>query len=90
MSAGPGRSDTALGTDRFDRSDTRAALRAFLGVDAAHITAATGVFLTKDGGSGRPDRPESRMAGGLASENCQEKSDRICNNTGVRQQGDME
>ncbi|TFZ07082.1 alpha-ketoglutarate dehydrogenase [Ramlibacter henchirensis] len=35
-----GRRYLALGTDGFGRSDTRAALRAFFGVDAAHIAAA--------------------------------------------------
>jgi pyruvate dehydrogenase E1 component len=33
----PGRSYTTLGTDGFGRSDTRAALRDYFGVDAAHI-----------------------------------------------------
>jgi pyruvate dehydrogenase E1 component len=36
----PQRSYTTLGTDGFGRSDTRAALRAFFGVDAASIEAA--------------------------------------------------
>jgi pyruvate dehydrogenase E1 component len=35
-----GRSYTTLGTDGFGRSDTRAALRGFFGVDAAHIVKA--------------------------------------------------
>jgi pyruvate dehydrogenase E1 component len=35
-----GRSYTTLGTDGFGRSDTRAALRAFFGVDAASIAQA--------------------------------------------------
>jgi pyruvate dehydrogenase E1 component len=35
-----GRSYTTLGTDGFGRSDTRAALREFFGVDAAHIVQA--------------------------------------------------
>ena len=33
-----GRKYITLGTDGFGRSDTRAALREFFGVDAAHIT----------------------------------------------------
>jgi len=37
----PGRRYTTLGTDGFGRSDTRAALREFFGVDAAAIVAAT-------------------------------------------------
>lgn len=37
----PGRVYRILGTDGFGRSDTRAALRAFFGVDAAAIMAAT-------------------------------------------------
>jgi pyruvate dehydrogenase E1 component len=36
----PGRSYTTLGTDGFGRSDTRAALRQFFGVDAASIVRA--------------------------------------------------
>jgi len=32
-----GRKYVTLGTDGFGRSDTRAALRQFFGVDAAHI-----------------------------------------------------
>jgi pyruvate dehydrogenase E1 component len=35
-----GRRYVALGTDGFGRSDTRASLRAFFAVDAAHIVAA--------------------------------------------------
>ena len=35
-----GRGYTTLGTDGFGRSDTRAALRHFFGVDAANITRA--------------------------------------------------
>ena len=35
-----GRSFTTLGTDGFGRSDTRSALRAFFGVNAAHIAQA--------------------------------------------------
>ena len=35
-----GRAYTTLGTDGFGRSDTRSALRAFFGVDAASIQAA--------------------------------------------------
>jgi pyruvate dehydrogenase E1 component len=36
----PGRRYLTLGTDGFGRSDTRAALRDFFGVDAAHIVRA--------------------------------------------------
>ncbi len=36
----PGRSYLTLGTDGFGRSDTRAALRGFFGVDAASIVKA--------------------------------------------------
>ena len=36
----PGRSYTTLGTDGFGRSDTRAALRSFFGVDAASVVRA--------------------------------------------------
>ena len=36
----PGRAYRTLGTDGFGRSDTRAALRSFFRVDAAHIAAA--------------------------------------------------
>ena len=36
----PGRRYVTLGTDGFGRSDTRAALRAFFGVDAASIVKA--------------------------------------------------
>ncbi|HMN20514.1 MAG TPA: alpha-ketoglutarate dehydrogenase [Ottowia sp.] len=36
----PGRSYRTLGTDGFGRSDTRAALRDFFGVDAAHVAQA--------------------------------------------------
>jgi pyruvate dehydrogenase E1 component len=36
----PGRHYLTLGTDGFGRSDTRAALREFFGVDAAHIARA--------------------------------------------------
>jgi pyruvate dehydrogenase E1 component len=36
----PGRSYTTLGTDGFGRSDTRAALRDFFGVDAASVVRA--------------------------------------------------
>ncbi|HYF21624.1 MAG TPA: hypothetical protein VEA40_27430, partial [Ramlibacter sp.] len=35
-----GRRYLTLGTDGFGRSDTRAALRAFFGVDAAHVVQA--------------------------------------------------
>ncbi len=40
---------TILGTDGFGRSDTRAALRAFFEVDAAHIAAATLSALARSG-----------------------------------------
>ena len=36
----PGRRSITLGTDGFGRSDTRAALRSFFGVDAASIVKA--------------------------------------------------
>ncbi len=44
----PGRRLTTLGTDGFGRSDTRAALRAFFGVDAASIVAAARAALAGD------------------------------------------
>jgi len=47
-SMAPQRRYTTLGTDGFGRSDTRAALRAFFGVDAASIVAAALRALTGD------------------------------------------
>jgi pyruvate dehydrogenase E1 component len=44
-----GRRYVTLGTDGFGRSDTRAALRSFFGVDAAHIEAAALRALRKKG-----------------------------------------
>src|SRR6185369_5959833 len=41
----PGRRYLTLGTDGFGRSDTRAALRGFFGVDAAHIVRAAQLSL---------------------------------------------
>jgi pyruvate dehydrogenase E1 component len=42
----PGRTYVTLGTDGFGRSDTRAALRCFFGVDAASmVTAALGQLI---------------------------------------------
>ncbi len=46
----PGRRYTTLGTDGFGRSDTRAALREFFGVDAAAIVAAVRHSLKAAGG----------------------------------------
>ena len=43
------RSFTTLGTDGFGRSDTRAALRDFFGVDAAHIVKAVRHALSSSG-----------------------------------------
>jgi pyruvate dehydrogenase E1 component len=40
---------TSLGTDGFGRSDTRAALRRFFEVDAAHIVVAVLAALAKEG-----------------------------------------
>ena len=37
----PGRGYTSLGTDGFGRSESRAALRRFFEIDAAHIVIAT-------------------------------------------------
>ena len=51
----PLRSYVTLGTDGFGRSDTRAALRAFFGVDAASIAAAARAELARAGG-GRSTR----------------------------------
>ncbi len=45
-----GRRYLTLGTDGFGRSDTRAALRAFFGVDAAHIVRAARHALAASGG----------------------------------------
>jgi pyruvate dehydrogenase E1 component len=42
----PGRHYLTLGTDGFGRSDTRAALRDFFGVDAAHIVRAAHKMLS--------------------------------------------
>ena len=43
-----GREYLTLGTDGFGRSDTRAALRAFFGVDAASIAQAAHMLLAQD------------------------------------------
>jgi len=45
----PGRRYVTLGTDGFGRSDTRAALRAFFGVDAATIVRAACAAVDRDG-----------------------------------------
>jgi pyruvate dehydrogenase E1 component len=44
-----GRPFVALGTDGYGRSDTRANLRSFFGVDAAHIVVATLKKLADEG-----------------------------------------
>ncbi len=49
----PRRAYVTLGTDGFGRSDTRAALRAFFGVDAASIAAAARAALARAGGKRR-------------------------------------
>jgi pyruvate dehydrogenase E1 component len=51
----------ALGTDGFGRSDSRAALRRFFEVDAAHIAAAALEALAREGAID-PDRVRAAIA----------------------------
>jgi len=52
---------TSLGTDGFGRSDTRAALRRFFEIDAAHIVVAVLAALARQG-QARPDEVAKAMA----------------------------
>jgi pyruvate dehydrogenase E1 component len=45
----PGHAWSSLGTDGFGRSDSRAALRSFFGIDAAHVAAAALAELARCG-----------------------------------------
>jgi pyruvate dehydrogenase E1 component len=56
-----GRPFTSLGTDGFGRSDTRAALRRFFEVDAAHLVVAVLAALATDG-EAKPDEVAEAMA----------------------------
>ena len=52
---------TSLGTDGFGRSDTRAALRRFFEVDAAHLVVAVLAALAQEG-EAKPDEVAEAMA----------------------------
>jgi pyruvate dehydrogenase E1 component len=56
-----GRPFTSLGTDGFGRSDTRAALRRFFEVDAAHLVVAVLAALAAEG-EAKPDEVTEAMA----------------------------
>jgi pyruvate dehydrogenase E1 component len=60
-----GRPFTSLGTDGFGRSDTRAALRRFFEVDAAHLVVAVLAALAHDGEAKADEVAEAMAAYGI-------------------------
>ena len=56
---------TSLGTDGFGRSDTRAALRRFFEVDAAHLVVAVLAALAHDGEAKADEVAEAMAAYGI-------------------------